>query len=142
MKVFYVFALIALTLGCWLTARLYWGIVNPGELIVLAIVIWLFASALVLATRRISETVWICAGLLILAILSLPASVLVYIFPARLSQPFGSALAFTLFLILSIALFVAAMLVIFPIIVCELLRTYTRQDAPLPVLADGLGYHL
>jgi len=110
MKVFYVFALIALTLGCWLTARLYWGFVNPGELIILAIVIWLFASALVLATRKISETVWICAGLLILAILSLPASVLVYIFPARLSQPFGSALAFTLFLILSIALFVAAML--------------------------------
>jgi hypothetical protein len=110
MKAIYLFALIALTLGCWLTARLYWGNVNPSELIVLTIVIWLFASALVLATRRINATVWICSGLLILAILSLPASVLVYIFPARLSQPFASTMAFTLFLILSIALFVAAML--------------------------------
>lgn len=109
-KALYLFGLIVLTLGCWLTARLYWGSVNPSELIVLAIVIWLFASGLVLATRRISATVWICAGLLILAMLSLPASVLVYIFPSRLTQPFDSAMALTLFLILSIALFVAAML--------------------------------
>ena len=44
MKVFYFFGLIVLTLGCWLTATVFWGIVNPGELIELTIIIWLFAS--------------------------------------------------------------------------------------------------
>ena len=110
MKVFYLFGLIVLTLGSWLMASLYWGSINPGELIILTILIWLIASGLVLATRRISATVWICAGLLTRVVLSLPASVFVNIFPARLSQPFDSAMALTLFLILSIALFIAAML--------------------------------
>ena len=109
-KVFYLFGLIVLTLGSWLAASLLRGSMSPGELIVLTIFIWLFASALILAARRMFAIVWICAGLLILVMLSLPTSVLVNIFPARLSQPFGSSMALTFFLIMSMAIFIAAML--------------------------------
>jgi len=83
---------------------------SPGELIVLAILSWLFASSLVIAARRMFTIVWICAGLLILVMLSLPTSVLVNIFPAQLSQPFGSSMALAFFLILSMAVFISALL--------------------------------
>lgn len=58
-----------------------------------------------------SAKVWIFAGLLILAILSLPASLLVNIFPARLSQPFGTPMSLLLFLIPSIALLAVAVFI-------------------------------
>ena len=109
-KVFYLCGLIVLTLASWLVARLLGGSMSPGGLIVLTILIWLFASALILAARRMYAIVWICAGLLILGMLSTPTSVLVNIFPARLSQPFDSSMALTFFLILSMAVFIAAML--------------------------------
>lgn len=110
MKVSYLFALIVLTLGCWLSASLLWGSLGPGWLIVLAIVAWLFVSALAWAARKMSAKVWIYAGLFILAGLFLPASMLVKIFPARLSLPFEAPMAITLLLILSIALVIAALL--------------------------------
>jgi hypothetical protein len=110
MKVFYLFALIVLTLGCWLSANFLWGSLGPGWLIVLGIACWLFVSALAWAARKMSAKVWIYAGLLILAGLFLPASMLVKIFPARLSQPFEALMAITPLLILSIALVIAALL--------------------------------
>jgi len=112
MKVFYLFALIILTIACWQVAGILWGFrfLSPGWLIVLAIVAWLFVSALTWAARRVSERVWIYAGLLILAGLFLPASLIMEIFPDRWSLPFDSLMALTLFLIASIALVMAALL--------------------------------
>lgn len=110
MKVFYLLAVAILTVAWWQVAILLWGALSPGEWIVVTIIGWLFAAAVVLAARRVSHSVWIYAGLLILAALFLPASTIVDIFPARLSQPFGSLMALTLLLILSIVLVVAALL--------------------------------
>jgi hypothetical protein len=110
MKVFYLVAAATLTIAWWQVAILLWGALSPGEWIVVTIIGWLFAAAVVLAAKRVSHSVWIYAGLLILAALFLPASTIVDIFPARLSQPFGSLMALTLLLILSIALVVAALL--------------------------------
>jgi hypothetical protein len=111
MKVFYLFAaLIVLILGCWLSASLLWGALSPDWLIVLAIVAWLFVSALAWAARKMSAKVWIYAGLLTLAGLFLPTSMLVGIFPDRLSLPFGTLMVIALFLIPPMALVTAALL--------------------------------
>jgi hypothetical protein len=110
MKVFYLFALIILAIASWLSASFLWGAQGPERLIVWAIVAWLFVSALAWAARRMSAKVWIYAGLLNLAGLFLPASIFVKIFPARLSEPFGSPMAITLLSILSMALVTAALL--------------------------------
>jgi hypothetical protein len=110
MKVFYLLAAAILTIAWWQVAILLWGALSPGEWIVVTIIGWLFAAVVVLAARRVSHSVWIYAGLLILAALFLPASTIVEIFPARLSQPFDSLMAFTLLLILSVTLVVAALL--------------------------------
>jgi hypothetical protein len=109
-KVFYLLAVVILTIAWWQVAILLWGALSPGKWIVVMAIGWLFAAVVVLAARRVSYSVWIYAGLLILAALFLPASTIVEIFPARLSQPFDSAMAFTLLLILSVALVAAALL--------------------------------
>jgi hypothetical protein len=117
-----VLVLSALTLVCWQFPGFMWAQSPPGAvgfrlflfgplswLIVLAIVL-LFVSALALAARRVSHSVWIYAGLFILPVLSLPASVLVKIFPTSLGPPFEGPMAIILLLILSIALGIAALL--------------------------------
>jgi hypothetical protein len=107
-----VLVLSALTLVCWWFAGVMFGVGLFGLLswlIVIPIVL-LFVSALALAARRVSHSVWIYAGLFILPVLSLPASVLVNIFPTSLGSPFGSPMAITLLLILSIALVMTALL--------------------------------
>jgi hypothetical protein len=117
-----VLVLSALTLVCWRPAGLMMAQSPPGAvgfrlflfgplswLIVLAIVL-LFVSALALAARRVSHSVWTYAGIFILPVLSLPASVLVKIFPTSLGPPFEGPMAIMLLLILSIALGIAALL--------------------------------
>ena len=104
-KASHLFALVILTVAWWLVAGLMWGSPSPGELIVLTIVTLVFASALVLAARKTSPRVWGYTGLLILAGLFLPASVLAKIFPDLLSLPLDSLL-----LTISVALVVAALL--------------------------------
>jgi hypothetical protein len=88
-KAFYLFAVIALTLGCWLSAGLLLSRLGPDWLVALVIVAWLFVSAMALAATRVSHSAWIYAGLLVLAVLSLLPSVLVRILPDRLSWGFG-----------------------------------------------------
>jgi hypothetical protein len=88
-KAFYLFALIVLTLGCWLSAGFLLSRLGPDWLVVLAIAAWLFISALALAATRVSHSAWIYAGLLVLAVLSLLPFVLVRILPDRLSLGFG-----------------------------------------------------
>jgi len=88
--------------GVGLFGLLSWLIVIP--------IVLLFVSALALAARRVSHSVWIYAGLFILPVLSLPASVLVNIFPTRLSLLFGTPMGLMLLLIPSIALLIAALL--------------------------------
>ena len=71
-KAFYLFAVIVLTLGCWLSAGFLLRNLGPDWLVGLAIVAWLFASALALAAARVRYSGWIYAGLLVLAMSSLP----------------------------------------------------------------------
>jgi len=99
-----VLVLSALTLVCRQFVVLMFGSrfsVLFSWLIVLAIVL-LSVSALVLVARKASHSVWVLAALLILASLSLPASVLVVIFPA--------STLLLLSLMLSLALLVVALL--------------------------------
>jgi hypothetical protein len=88
-KAFYVFAVIVLSLGCWLSAGFLLSRPGPDWLVALAIAAWLFISALALAATRVSHSAWIYGGLLVLAVLSLLPSVLVRILPDRLSLGFG-----------------------------------------------------
>jgi len=112
MIVSFLFALIVLLIAYWLFTG--WGMPNAliiaARLFVLVIACWLFVSALALAARRMSARVWIYAGLLILAGLVLPTSMLIENFLDRLSQPFENLLAITLFFLPSIALVIAALL--------------------------------
>jgi hypothetical protein len=164
--VFYLSAIIILTIACWLFASFLLGAMSPAR-IVLVILSWLFVAALVLAARKASASVWIYAGLLVLVGLFLPTSILVDIFPAHLSPPFETAMAITLFLILSAALVIAALLLRSSLNFCIERQntgaveggfthttqargqgcggclwpecTLARQDPPQPVLAHGLG---
>jgi len=108
MKVFYLFALIILTIACWQVAGILWGCQKLGWQIVSVIACWLFASALVLAARRVSERVWIYAGLFTLAGLVLPTSMLVESCSGR--RQFEPLLATTLFMMPFMALVIAALL--------------------------------
>ena len=89
MKAFYLFALSVLSLGCWMSAGFLLSSLGPDWLIALVIAAWMFTSALALAATRVSHSAWIYAGLLVLAVLSWPHSVLNRIFLDRLSLPFG-----------------------------------------------------
>jgi hypothetical protein len=110
MKVFYGFAIILLTLGCWWTARMNLGFTIVAGPILFVISGWLFIFLLTLAARRWSNSVWIWIGLLILVAWLLPASVFVKIFPIQQGEPFGLPLSFTLLAIISLALIVPALL--------------------------------
>ncbi|TEU15568.1 MAG: hypothetical protein E3J21_12885 [Anaerolineales bacterium] len=107
-----VLVLSALTLVCWWFAPFMFGVglFGPLSWLIVIPIVLLFVSALTLAARRVSHSVWIYAGLFILPVLSLPASVFVNIFPARLSLLFGTPMMLMLLLIPSIALLIAALL--------------------------------
>lgn len=62
------------------------------------------------AAARVRLSVWVWAGLLVLVVLSLPASVVVSSLPSSLGPPLGTPMAIPLFLMLSIALAIAALL--------------------------------
>jgi len=112
MMVSFLLALIVLLIAYWLFTG--WGMPNAliiaAMLIVLVIACWLFVSALAWAAKKMSARVWIYAGLFILAGLVWPTSMLVENFSDRLSQPFGTLLAITLFMMPSMALVMAALL--------------------------------
>ena len=88
-KAFYLFAVIVLTLGCWLSAGFLLRSLGSDWLVALPIVAWLFASSLALAATRVSHSAWIYAGLLVLAVLSVSPFVLVNILPDPASLSFG-----------------------------------------------------
>jgi hypothetical protein len=88
-KAFYLFAVIVLSLGCWLSAGFLLSRLGPDWLVALPIVAWLFASTLALAATRVRHSAWIYAGLLVLAVLSVSPLVLVNILPDPVSLSFG-----------------------------------------------------
>ena len=110
MKVFYLLALIILILGCWFSAILFGGILNPGTLIALAIVVALIAFSIAPLTQRVSQYVWVCAGLLILVALFLPTSFFEKFFPPGDAGPLTLSIAFTILIIISLALIITALL--------------------------------
>lgn len=94
-----------------MVAFLFFGRLDPGEMVILTILCWLFALTLLLANRRVSLNTRIFAGLLILAAMFVPARTIVKLFPGRLqSTPFGSNIALTLFLVFSLAMIIVAFL--------------------------------
>jgi len=94
-KVFYVFAVIALSLGWWQSAGFWLRSLGPDWLIALPIVAWLFASALALSAASVRYSGWIYAGLLVLALSSLPLfSLLSGVFADQQSPPWGYAASF------------------------------------------------
>lgn len=112
-KAFCLFALIVLSLGCWLFAGFWLRSLGSDWLVALPIVVWLFASALALAATRVSHSAWIYAGLLVLAVLCISPFVLVNILPEPSSLSLGitpllmpplTAVLITLLLYLGLAL--------------------------------------
>lgn len=95
-KVFYVFAVIVLTLGWWQSAGFLLRNLGPDWLVALPIGAWLFASALALTAARVRYSGWIYAGLLVLALSSLPLlSLLSGIFADRALPPWGYTASLT-----------------------------------------------
>ena len=108
--VFYLIALILLGIACWFAATLLLGSQGFGWKLLLTAGCWLFVTGMIWAARRLDPRLWIAAGLLLLAALLLPLSVLARIIPNNAVQPFASHVAFSLFLIVSLALIIVAML--------------------------------
>jgi hypothetical protein len=132
-KVFYPFVLIGLTLACWLIARLYWGSLHLGEMLVLAILCCLFCVSLLMASRKVSAETRIYAGLLLLAVMFIPANMIVWVFPRRLeSTPFGTNMALTLFLIFSLVMIIAAFLLYSALTLFRELRSVSAGDGGEP----------
>ena len=109
-KVFYLLALALLGIGCWLFVTILFGYPGLGHNLLLTAGCWLFAIAIIWVARRLGHKIWIVAGLVFLVVLLLPASVLIRVFPNDQAQPFASSMALTLFLIMSLSLIIAAML--------------------------------
>jgi len=110
-KVIFLLALTILTLGCWFLATLFWGILNPGTLIALAIMVILIASILAPNTHRISQKIWMFAGFLTLISLFLPASFFLEVFPLVDAEPFSTSIALSQLLIISAALLISALII-------------------------------
>jgi len=110
-KIQYPFALIILILGCWFSAILFGGLLNPGTLITLVIVVILIAFLLTSVTLRVSHRIWIFASLFILVALYLPTSFYIKLFPPGDAEPFSASIALTILIIISAALIVAALLI-------------------------------
>ena len=113
-KLIYLAATIILTLGCWLSAIFFGGVMNVGTFLALSALVVLIALSLVPVILRMNHKVWIYGGLFtlfVLFVLFLPASVVVRIFPYHEGQPFGTSIAFVLLLIISISLVIVALLI-------------------------------
>jgi len=114
-KIFYLLALIVLLMVCWLFSVLLFGqSASSGLAIIVAMACALAALGLALAARRLSVKAWFVAGLLILAgLVVLPTSLLEETektFLGGLPQPVVTLLSITIFLMLPLALVVAAVL--------------------------------
>jgi hypothetical protein len=123
-KLLALLAFIPLTTAVWVLVVGPSGVVfadlSPTIVIVVAIVswfvvavaCWLVVLGLAWAVRRLSATVWMVAGLLALAGLLWPTSMLVerWRFPARLPQPLETLVTATVSSMPSLALIVAALL--------------------------------
>jgi hypothetical protein len=91
-KAFYVFAVVVLSLGWWQSAGFWLRSRGPDRLVALPIVAWLFASALALVAASVRYSGWLYAGLLVLAVSSLPLlSLLSGIFADQQSPSWGYA---------------------------------------------------
>lgn len=107
-------ALGLLVIACWLFSGFVWGfngaLLNAARWIGLLVACVLSFLAIVWVTRRWQGVVWIFVALLLLPVLFIPHTAFVDIFPASGPEPFGAPEAMTLFLISSMALVVAALL--------------------------------
>lgn len=131
-KVIYFFTPILLTLGCWISATIFGGVLNPGTLIALAIVVVMIVFLLAPVTQRMSHKIWVFAGFLILALLFLPASTILKIFPIREGIPFDSGMAFTILLTISLALIITALLL------NSVLKLYKKRQVIIKGGDEGL----
>jgi len=110
-KKLYLIVLVILILGCWFSAILFVGLLNPGTLFTLVIVVILIAFFLTTVTQRVSHRIWIYASLFILVALYLPTSFYTKLFPPGDAEPFSTSIALTILIIISAALLVAALLI-------------------------------
>lgn len=127
-------ALITLAAACWLLAGLLWGPRNIGRQLLFTAVSCSLAIAMTWAAQKLGLSLWIYAGLLTLAALFLPPVWVVKVFPypPLVAEPFE--LAFTPFLLFSLALVVAAVL-----FYRGYIRYQTRRDEGLSGRRVGWG---
>ncbi len=118
-KIFYLIALIVLTLGCWLTLISYFGSTSfgvligllPVWLIVFAAASWFFTKGLVFSAKKVNFKAWLLGGFLILTVWFLPASSFLKLFPNQREEPFSTPLAFTLLVPISLSFIILAFLI-------------------------------
>jgi peptidoglycan/LPS O-acetylase OafA/YrhL len=93
----------------WLVTMFMLGARGAGWLILMTVVYGLSVAMLVLAARRVTARGWLVAGLIILAGLFVPTAVLIDNFGSP-SSPYETVFQITVFLLPSIALILAAVL--------------------------------
>jgi hypothetical protein len=109
-KIFYWILVTLLALACALAASIFWGGFFPLGLFIAAVGSGLFISGMAYAGQRVKGGAWIAAGLSVLILLFIPERLIADLFIIREAQPFDSALVLFLFLPLSFAFVVAALL--------------------------------
>lgn len=106
-KVFYLFAMSVLSIGCWLYAGSLLSFRGPDWLVALAMAAWLLISALGLAAARVRHSAWIYTSLFILAVFPLLPFVAALVLPDGLSSwGFGlMALSYPIMVLITMLLY-------------------------------------
>jgi hypothetical protein len=105
--------LLGLAIVCFLFANILWGTQSFTQLIVPTIALWLTVVIVYIISKKVSDRVWILAGLLTLAGLFLPVPMDGGIYPngVPLAGLIDQNVPFLPILLPTLALFVAAMLI-------------------------------
>jgi hypothetical protein len=138
MKLLVLLALIVIVIGSALLLHLVSGLAAVLALLMLTIAGWEFAARPVIKLAGTNARLWIITGLLCLAGLLVPTSLLVD-HPLRLLQPYGTIFDTTLFILPSLGLVLVNLLIQTGIVSLVESQDAGRDESPGPLLPPGLA---
>lgn len=109
-KIWELIVLALISVVGWFAFAFMFGFPRFGLSIILAVTLFGFSVALLIAARKLQYKVWAYAGLFTLVVLFFSSPALARLFPLRWLQPFETGVSIMLLLIYTIALLIAALL--------------------------------